>query len=234
MTTQLHEINTKSLDRDDIFWTRDPSILIDRTKIIPTKGMITMNEKLNALSRGIILLTIIGAIFIQTYSVVVSGGVTLLAICILQMVYDKRDREINKEGFSEEIIYKNNKDRYQRPSVTNPSMNILLTEINDNPERNPAAPLYLSEVGQTMNDSVKSLVATSSFNDKTIDQKLFKDLGDSWGFDQSMRQFFANPITTIPNDQESYAKFLYGDMPSCKEGNDFACVRNNPTFPYII
>jgi hypothetical protein len=227
MTTPLDERKTL-----DIFWTRDPSILFDRTKLMPTEGM-TMNEKLNALSRGIVLLTIIGFIFIQTYTVLVSGVITLLVICILQLFY-QRIPQISKEGFSEETLYKNNKVNYHQPTVNNPAMNVLLTEINDNPERNAAAPLYLSEVGQKMNDSVKSLVATSSFNDKTIDQKLFKDLGDSWGFEQSMRQFFANPITTIPNDQESYARFLYGDMPSCKEGNDFACVRNNPSFPYIL
>ena len=113
-------------------------------------------------------------------------------------------------------------------------MNVLLTQINDDPERNMAAPLYLSEVEQRANDSVKTFVGTSSFNDKTIDQKLFKDLGDSWGFEQSMRQWYANPITTIPNDQEAYGKFLYGDMPSCKEGNDFACIRNNPAILPIV
>jgi len=233
MTTPLHEkktLDTKSLD---IFWTKDPTILLDFTKsMIPKEGM-TMNEKLNALSKGIILLSIIVFVFIQTPTVIISGVVTLAVVCVLQLVY-QRQRSIVREGFSEEILYKNNKVYYQQPSVSNPAMNVLLTEINDNPKRNAAAPLYLSEVYQKMNDSVKSLVATSSFNDTTIDQKLFKDLGDSWGFEQSMRQFYANPITTIPNDQGSYAKFLYGDMPSCKEGNDFACVRNNPTFPYII
>lgn len=230
MLDEKKSLNTNSLD---IFWTKDPYILFDRTKLIPNDGM-SMNEKLNALSRGIILLTIIGFIFIQTYKVVISGAITLFVICILQLFYQYRSPNNQVEGFSEESLYKNNKSNYQEPTRANPAMNVLLTEINDNPERNEAAPLYLSEVDQKMNDSVKSFVSTSSFNDKTIDQKLFKDLGDSWGFEQSMRQFFANPITTIPNDQESYAKFLYGDMPSCKEGNEFACVRNNPTFPYII
>jgi ABC-type multidrug transport system fused ATPase/permease subunit len=234
MTTPIDEIKSLDTKSLDIFWTKDPSILFDRSKMVmPTEGM-TMNEKLNTLSRVIILLTIIGFIFIQTYTVVVSGAITLIVICILQLFYQRRSHPTSREGFSEETFYKNNRVNYQQPTINNPAMNVLLTEINDHPERNQAAPLYLSEVEQKMNDSVKSLVATSSFNDKTIDQKLFKDLGDSWGFEQSMRQFYANPITTIPNDQESYAKFLYGDMPSCKEGNDFACVRNNPTFPYIV
>lgn len=231
MPTPLDERKTL-----DVFWTKDPTILFDVdniNKIIPKEGM-TMNEKLNSLSRGIILLTIIVFIFIKKYTAVVSGVITLLVICIFQTIYQRKSMNNRIEGFSEEMFYKNKKNQYYQPTVDNPAMNILLTEINDNPHRNAASPAYLSEVDQKMNDSVKSRVSTSTFNDKTIDQKLFKDLGDSWGFEQSMRQFFTNPITTIPNDQESYAKFLYGDMPSCKEGNDLACVRNNPTFPHIL
>jgi hypothetical protein len=224
-------------ERLNIFWAKNPSVLFDRdqlTNIIPSERM-TMNEKLNALSRLVIILTIIGFIFNQTFKVVVSGAITLAVICILYLVNNQVGKsKLNIEGFSSESNYYNNKFEYQQPTVDNPTMNVLLTQINDDPERSEAAPLYLPEVEQRANDSVKSFVATSSFNDKTIDQKLFKDLGDSWGFEQSMRQWYSNPITTIPNDQEAYGKFLYGDMPSCKEGNDFACVRNNPTFFPIV
>ena len=222
----------------NVFWMKNPYILFDRQQImniIPKEEM-TIDEKLNALSRLVILLTIVGFIFNQKYKVIVSGAITLAVICILY-IFNKQqvDRtKVNIEGFSPESSYNNNKFEYQQPTIDNPVMNVLLTQINDDPDRNRAAPLYLPEVEQKANDSTKSFVATSSFNDKTIDQKLFKDLGDSWGFEQSMRQWYANPITTIPNDQEAYGKFLYGNMPSCKEGNDFACVRNNPSILPIV
>jgi len=235
MATVLDKKNKKSTD---MFWTQNPTILFDREKItelIPREKM-SMNEKLNALSRVVILLTIIGFIFNQTYKVVVSGVITLIVISLLYLIKQHIDKQkINtQEGFTPEYSYIDNKSNFKEPTVNNPLMNVLLTEITDEPERKMAAPLYLQEVEQKANDSVKSFVGTSSFNDKTIDQKLFKDLGDSWGFEQSMRQWYSNPITTIPNDQEAYGKFLYGDMVSCKEGNDMACIRNKPNhFPIL-
>jgi hypothetical protein len=59
-----------------------------------------------------------------------------------------------------------------------------------------------------------------------IADKIFHDLGEQLVFEQSMRPFYSNPGTTIPNDQTSFAEFCYGSMVSCKEGNKFACARN--------
>ena len=41
-------------------------------------------------------------------------------------------------------------------------------------------------------------------------------------FNRTMRQWYANPITRIPNDQGGFADFAYGSMVSGKEGNPFA------------
>jgi hypothetical protein len=35
------------------------------------------------------------------------------------------------------------------------------------------------------------------------------------------------PNTRVTNDQGAYADYLYGSMPSCKDGNAFACVQDN-------
>ena len=63
---------------------------------------------------------------------------------------------------------------------------------------------------------------------KNIDKRLFKDLGDSFIFDQSMRSFYATPNTQVPNDQKAFADFCYGDMISCRGGDALACSRHNP------
>ena len=42
-----------------------------------------------------------------------------------------------------------------------------------------------------------------------------------------MRQFYTMPSTTIPNNQGDFGKFCYGDMPSCKEGDELQCTKNN-------
>ena len=59
------------------------------------------------------------------------------------------------------------------------------------------------------------------------DPRLFLDLGDSISFEQSMRNFYSTPNTKVCNDQTAFAKYLYGEMPSCKEGNEFQCMKDN-------
>ena len=58
--------------------------------------------------------------------------------------------------------------------------------------------------------------------------KLFKDLGDDFMFDRSMRNFYTTPNTkVVPGDQKAFAEFLYGDMQSCKDGDPIACEKNS-------
>ena len=66
----------------------------------------------------------------------------------------------------------------------------------------------------------------SGIEDQISFLKLFKDLGDQYIFEQSLRPFNSTSSTTIPNDQGAFADFCYGSMVSCKEGNMFACARN--------
>ena len=93
-------------------------------------------------------------------------------------------------------------------------MNVLLPEIIDNPQRPAAAPAYEEPVEKVINNSI-------------MDPRLFLDLGDNLAFDRSMRNFYAMPNTTVPNDQKGFGEFCYGDMPSCKEQNEFQCAKNN-------
>ena len=78
-----------------------------------------------------------------------------------------------------------------------------------------------------MNNDTQKFVA-STFDDPNIDEKLFKDLGDNFNFDQSMRSWYATPNTQIPNDQHAFAEWCYGDMVSCKQGSELACSRSGP------
>jgi hypothetical protein len=43
-----------------------------------------------------------------------------------------------------------------------------------------------------------------------------------------MNRFYATPSTTVPNDQAGFADYCYGNMVSCKDGDDLACARNAP------
>ena len=53
-----------------------------------------------------------------------------------------------REGFSNEMLYEKFKHNYTNPVTQNPIMNVLLPEIQDNPQRLPAAPSYNKTVEQ--------------------------------------------------------------------------------------
>ena len=55
----------------------------------------------------------------------------------------------------------------------------------------------------------------------------YVDLGDSINFEQSMQRFYTTANSRVANDQTAFAKFCYGDMPSCKEGDGLQCVKDN-------
>ena len=214
------------------FWLNDPKILLKNdqiTAIWPHKSM-TSNEKLNAISRLVILLTVIGIVVSHSLCILVTGVVTLGIILFLhraKIFKGSDDLKNVKEGFGQQIASANLVSEFTAPQQNNPAMNVLLPEIKDDPKRAAAAPAFQKDINKDMNENTKSFIE-KEFDDKNIGKKLFHDLGDNFNFDQSMRSFYATPNTRIPNDQKAFADFCYGDMISCKEGNALACERDNP------
>jgi len=213
------------------FWINEPTILFQKDKIAniwPLRGM-TTDEKLNAITRLVIILTILGFLLTKTIKILITGIVTLVAIVILYKaeILNTNKNKISantKEAFTNPDVYKMLKKNFTEPSDKNPAMNVLLTEINDNPNRKSAAPAFNPIVKKEINDKTQEFVA-DNFGDPKIADKLFKDLGDSFTFDQSMRTWYATANTQVPNDQNAFAEYCYGDMVSCKEGNEFACAQ---------
>lgn len=217
------------------FWLSDPTILFNRSSIgqlWPEKSM-GADAKLNAITRLVIILSILGYLITQNMRVLVTGGVTVLAIIVLHYTHRKTAAQPvgaapAKEGFKNLSRTQLNKQEFTRPSQDNPIMNVLLPQIQDDPNRPAAAPAFNPIIEKEINKSVENSVV-ANFDDKTgIKERLFKDLGDQFDLDMSMRQWYATASTTVPNDQKSFAEFCYGDMISCKEGNALACTQSMP------
>lgn len=221
---------------DTAFWLNNPMVLFNKDKIMeiwPLQNM-TIEEKLNGITRLVLLLTILGYLTTKNIKIIVTGAITLFSLVLLYKMKIENTLKTNikdlniKEGFTNPELYKMLRKNFTEPSINNPAMNVLLTEIDDNPNRKTAAPCYNKVVENDMNEKTKEFI-TNNFDDKTnIDERLFKDLGDSFVFDQSMRTWNSTPNTSIPNDQKSFAEYCYGDMISCKEGDEFACTRSAP------
>ena len=201
------------------FWLNTPTILLHRDKILniwPSKNM-DKNEKLNSITRMIIVLTLLGFFITKQFKIILTGIITLAVIILIHKIQKNKKVSIDaKEAFTSANYYQHIKDDYSKPTPVNPVMNVLLTDIADNPNRKAAAPSYNPIVAEDINNATKEFV-TSKFNDPNIDEKLFKDLGDNFAFDQSMRTWYATPNTEVPNDQKKFAEFCYGDMKSNKE-----------------
>lgn len=210
----------------DTFWFNDPKILFNKEhflEFIPQGS--SLSAKLNSVTRLIILMTVFGFAFTQSYRILISSAFTLCAIVAIykikkrEIVKKTMDKNIFKEGFSNPQVYKKNQQKYTTPTKNNPFMNVLLPEIKYNPKRNAAAPSFDPEVEKKINDSVGNVGP---------DPRLFLDLGDSINFEQSMQRFYTTANSRVGNDQTAFAKFCYGDMPSCKDGDGIQCLKNNP------
>tara|TARA_B000000557_G_scaffold261945_1_gene261838 strand:+ start:119 stop:811 length:693 start_codon:yes stop_codon:yes gene_type:complete len=214
-------------------WYNDPRILLRNDKIKevwPTKNM-SPEEKLNAITRLVIFLVILGFILTFKFTILLIGLVTLALVHVLYFMQFKG----NKEKFSNKLpgvypilsnpeIYEATKDNFVQPTESNPLMNVNLPQILYDKHRKPAAPSFIPEVEEKINESVKEFVV-KPFDDKNIEKKLFANLGDDLLFNRSMLQYNSMPNTQIPNDRKSYENYLYGNMLSGKEGNPLALER---------
>ena len=232
------------------FWSNEPSILFNKDYILQLWPSSTMSyeEKLNSITRLVILMTILGYIFTFSIRFILIGFATLIIIFVL---YNSRKQKLSKdmldgsskEGFSG-IDIKNQESTIINPetlktylkseftpvSKKNPLGNVLLTEITDDPNRKSAPPSFNTEVYEDINNTTKRMVQNLNPGIKNTNTQLFGDLGEQFEFDQSQWSFYSMPNTKIPNDQGAFANYLYGDMPSCRDGDAFACIKDNQRY----
>ena len=214
------------------FWINQPTILFNKKyiyDIFPSKSM-TLEEKFNAITKFVLILTILGFIFSQNFQLVFIG---ILTISIVTAIYYRRKKiyieERTTENFSnnegkekekEEAkieLKKILQDGFYPTNKKNPFGNVLLPEISSNPNRPSAAPAFNPEVNDKINNSVKK--QTQMLN-PTIDgtnKQIYGDLYENYNLDNSMMRFYSTANTRVANDQGAYAQWLYGNMPSAKE-----------------
>ena len=198
----------------NVIWINKPSILINEKYIheIYPKSNMSKFRKINAITRLIILLTVLFLITTSNVSYLISGIVSLVLIYIITS-------NNKKEGFKQKKV-KVEKKMY----VENPLNNVL---VGHDPERGPAEKAYEKKSLENINESVKEMIQQQNSSIDNINDKLFKDLGENLEFDRSMRQFYTTANTTIPNDQKGFADFCYKDMVSGKTGDESALLKNS-------
>jgi len=254
------------------FWYNDPNILLNKDYIFelwPSPSM-SYEQKMNAITRIVILFTVTGFLCTLSFRILVIGVITLVVIAGMYK------RKFTKEGFessgkdrrghrhSKKDEYRKQVDflgtfphvaphhvtpgssgtiqinpatleqyletDYETVNKKNPMNNVLLTQINDEPMRKSAPPSFNTKVYEDINNNTKKMIQSINPGIKNTNKQLFGDLGEKFEFDQSMWHYYSTPNTKIANDQGAFAKYLYGDMPSARDGNAFALVQDNPRY----
>lgn len=201
------------------FWLVNPNVLLNKnyiTEIWPQNNF-DLAQKLNAITRIIILVSILGYYLTKSMYIPMSALVSIVAIVI---IYKTKKIESINEAFSnikesQEITQVLEKE-FTMPTKKNPVMNVMMNEYSDNPQRKQAAPSYNKEVLEKINKVSQNK-----------NEKLYRNLGDNLTFEHSMRNFYSMPNTSIPNKQKDFALFCYGNMASCKDGDYLQCSKNN-------
>lgn len=243
------------------FWTNDPSILFNKDYIFelwPTTNM-CYEEKLNAITRLVILLTILGYVLTMSQRILVVGILTLVIIFVLfKMRKQKLTKEMLHEGFdvkprisliqgnepsSQSDSYINPvtldavlKTEFKEGNRKNPFSNVLLTQIADQPNRKSAPPSFNVDVDENITRDVKKMVQMLNPGIKNTNKQLYGDLWQNFELDQSDRVFYSTPNTRVePGDQSAYSQFLYGTMPSGKDSTpDGAFARVQDNYRYTL
>jgi len=227
------------------FWLNDPSILLNKNNFFhmwPTNTMY-FEEKLNAISRLVILLSILGFFITRNINILIIGILTLV---LLASIYYFRKEQIvkslikegfdNKKKVTRDDLQEVLDDDFHKVGKKNPFGNVLLTEINDSPNRKSAPPSFDPQVYDDINKATKKQTQMLYPSIKSTNKQLYGDLYDNYQFDtQMMQRFYSNPNTRVTSDQGAFGQWLYGNMPSAKSsGPDGAFARVQDNQRYII
>jgi len=219
------------------FWSNDPTVLFNKDYIFelwPTTNM-CYEQKLNAVSRLIILITILGYILTMSKRVLVVGVLTLVVIFVLfKMRKQKVTKEMLDEGFRNAQVnvqagdamasvsdsYVNPvtlesvlKSEFKEGNKKNPFSNVLLTQIMDDPDRKSAPPAFNVDVSEDITRNVKKEVQMLNPGIKNTDKQLYGDMWQNFELDQSNRVFYSTPNSEVePGNQSAFGQFLYNNL----------------------
>jgi len=239
------------------FWTNEPTILFNKEYMLDLWPNSNMNyeQKLNAITRLIILVSILGYILTMSTRIIFVGIITLVIIFVLfKMKKQKLTKEMLNEGFTVQgnevtgLFDKNLtttnpitlesvlKTEFKEGTKRNPFSNVLLTEIMDEPDRKSAPPSFNPDVDVQITKDIKRSVQFMNPEIKNTSKQLFGDLYEEFNLDQSNRVFFSTANTKVANDQGAFAQFLYNDLKySAKESTpEGAIARVQDNYRYTL
>lgn len=187
-----------------MFWTDDIKQLFVPV-LIPTDYM-TFEDKLNSITRMIIFTCTISALIFRDIRIILF--MIILVILIIVIYYYQNNIKKQTDSFlNEKNLEVIDNKVCVKPSKHNPFMNPNLTNLVDA----EACPITNEAIGTNI--------------DKIYDESMFRNVDDIYDRSTSKRQFYTVPASKVPNDQTTFANWLYNRGDTCKEDTIF-CYNN--------
>ncbi len=183
-----------------IFWLNDPNVLLKEYKDFFPKKTLSNIAKANAIMRLAIYFAIVLVLFrLDTKWFSVSLLLMLLSLFL---------------GITEGFESINNK--CTKPTKDNPYMNFTVGDHINNPNRPVAC-----DINAVRDEQLKYFY-------KNLNGDIILDRTDLYGKNINDREFYTMPSTTLVNNQNDFANFVFGDFGRCKsEGKDCLKHRDN-------
>ena len=200
-------------------WKNDISILYEKKyllEVIP-KEEYDINRKLNSIVR----ISIYYSLIMYLVKKDINNLLIPIIVSIITIIISNKS-ESKKHNTIINLMNGNTEDGNLIDELDKSS--VCRVPTKDNPVMTPSE----------FNNGKDKLEPCSSYNNKGIQQviednfneDLYMDVNDIFGKNNSQRQFYTVPGKSIPNNQKSFAEWLYKTPPSCKEGNGLQCIAN--------
>lgn len=197
----------------DQIWFKTPSVLFAQdtwSKFVPTNDMTTA-EALNSVVRFSTYFSLI-LFFATGVGGYVMAVPTVMIATILLFNLFPNGKVIESFLAKDKAV----KAKYTMPSNENPFMNVLLTEILDNPNRGDAAPNNRKDVKAEL---YKAFQHTTD---------LHMDTSDLFDQTQAMRTFHTLQSSMVPNDLEGFKEWIskgydepnHSSAPNARKGKE--------------
>jgi hypothetical protein len=195
--------------RSDPFWFDDVTVLYDvqrLTEFFPASYQ-TPAEKFNAITRMGVYATAILTLMKRTMRFVYMLLIIMFVLFLGAKNMDVKGMFFRRPDHKLTVSEGMTRRQCQAPTSDNPYGNVLLTDIQDNPDRLPAC----------QHDSPEGMQADVKYY-----ERLWMNVEDVYNRQANSRQFYSLPNTEVVNDQTGFARWLYGsDEPTCKEKGIF-------------
>jgi hypothetical protein len=187
-----------------MFWLDNLNILTIPI-LIPDINM-TFEDKLNAIIRALLFIGIIFTLVFNDSKYILFVLIIMIISIIIYNYQIEKNKQIDKYLNDNNLDIVNN-SKCIKPTQSNPFMNPNVLDKNVF----SACSIENSKINKNMN--------------KYFNENVFRETDDLYNKSLLPRQFYTMPSTTIPNEQEKLADWLYNTGPSCKE-NGLKCYEN--------